>query len=877
MSDGKKQDEEKYRLLAEHSQDGMFLATGYKLVYANNALLRILGAHSFEELKEKNMLTLLEKEDAQRIKKDVRKALKGELLERVYEVKATRLDGVPIFISLSMKKVEYAGKPHALGVVRDITARKKTEENLRKSEELFRSVVEHSHGGVLIVDDAHRFVYANDEFCRLLGYSPEELIGRDFREFLDEESREFVADRYLRRQRGEEIPSRYEFTVVAKNGEKRHVEISSATITDSEGNVRTVAQLLDITERKRAEKMQSSAYKISEAVHSTQDFKELLRSIHHIIDELMPAKNFFIALYDEDTETFSLPYFVDEYDTSVDPSNLRYGMTGHVLQTGHSILADKKKIFELREKEGIKRIGHDAVCWLGVPLKIRDATIGVLAVQSYTEGMSYTERDREMLEFVSRQVALAIERKRAEEALRESEEKYRMLVETTEEGISIDDENETIVFANEALARLLGYEKEELLGKRSFDIVYEEDLEKLKKEVGKRRKGKTSKYELRCVTKNGRIKTFLVSATPLYKEGKFIGSLSLMLDITERKTAEEELRKQKSYFQALFEGSPEAIVSMDEKHRVLDVNPAFTRLFGYTADDLKGKDLDDFVLGEDDRMGRMYTSKVINGEIVTAEGKRRRKDGSYVDVSILGAPIFIEGKQVGIFTIYRDITEKLKAEQEKEFYNSLLRHDIANKITVIHGNLELLKEEGLEEAQELFVNDALKAAQSSSELIDTIRKLRRIDTEQTMGALKLDDIISKVIRTLEHQAKNRGITIDYVPIKGVIRANSLIENVFTNIIHNAIIHSHCTTIRIRGMREGKQYKIIIEDDGEGIPQELKDILFEPRVKGKQSAGSGLGLYLVKKLVESYGGNIEVETKKKPMHGTIFHIYLPKFL
>ena len=124
---------------------------------------------------------------------------------------------------------------------------------MRESEERFRSIVENSQAGIMILDDAYHFIYVNDELCRISGYSRKELIGQDFRQFLDEESKQLVADRYIRRQRGEKVSPRYEFNFVRKDGRKRRVEISSAVIKDSAGEVRTVAQILDITERKQAE------------------------------------------------------------------------------------------------------------------------------------------------------------------------------------------------------------------------------------------------------------------------------------------------------------------------------------------------------------------------------------------------------------------------------------------------------------------------------------------------------------------------------------------------------------------------------------------------------------------------------------------------
>jgi PAS domain S-box-containing protein len=129
----------------------------------------------------------------------------------------------------------------------------KAKEALRESEERYRSIVEHSHAGILILDEAYRLTYVNDELCRIAEYPREELIGQDFRKFLDDESLELVTDYYIRRQKGEKVPSRYELSIIRKGGDRRHVEVSSTVIKDSAGKVRTVTQILDITERKQAE------------------------------------------------------------------------------------------------------------------------------------------------------------------------------------------------------------------------------------------------------------------------------------------------------------------------------------------------------------------------------------------------------------------------------------------------------------------------------------------------------------------------------------------------------------------------------------------------------------------------------------------------
>lgn len=152
------------------------------------------------------------------------------------------------------------------------------QEELIENEEKYRSIVEHSHAGILIVGGDYKFEYVNDKLCQILGYSKKEILGHDFRDFLDEPSKKLVADRYRRRQRGEKVPPRYEFNVVRKDGEKRRVEISSTIIKDSKGKVKTVAQILDITDKKKAE----------EALKKRLSMEELLA---HVVEELIKTKN----------------------------------------------------------------------------------------------------------------------------------------------------------------------------------------------------------------------------------------------------------------------------------------------------------------------------------------------------------------------------------------------------------------------------------------------------------------------------------------------------------------------------------------------------------------------------------------------------------
>jgi len=185
--------------------------------------------------------------------------------------------------------------------------RERAEEALLENEERYRAVVENSHNGILIVSEDFKFEYVNDQLCQILGRNREEIIGHDFREFMEGESEKLVADRYLRRQRGEEVPERYEFNVFRKDSGQRRVEISSAIVRDSKGKVKTIAQLMDITERVRAEEEIRQRTEeltlinaINTAVNRGMDLPEIIKLLAEEAKRVFNSKSTTVYLCSED-------------------------------------------------------------------------------------------------------------------------------------------------------------------------------------------------------------------------------------------------------------------------------------------------------------------------------------------------------------------------------------------------------------------------------------------------------------------------------------------------------------------------------------------------------------------------------------------------
>ncbi len=172
-----------------------------------------------------------------------------------------------------------------------------------------------------------------------------------------------------------------------------------------------------------------AAYKISEAAHTARKLDVLYPELHKIINDLMPARNFFIALYDSGSDTVSLPFFQDEYDDTLPVNDIKKkGLTGYVLRNGRPLLATPDKFAKLELQGEVENFGTRSVDWLGVPLKTQKETIGILAVQSYSEEVRYSETDKDILVFVSEQIAMAIERVHAEEQLKKHQDNLEKLV-----------------------------------------------------------------------------------------------------------------------------------------------------------------------------------------------------------------------------------------------------------------------------------------------------------------------------------------------------------------------------------------------------------------------------------------------------------------
>jgi PAS domain S-box-containing protein len=761
-------------------------------------------------------------------------------------------------------------------------------EALRQAPELWQSLFENSPDTVLIVDRDRRISYVNRVPAP---YAEGGLIGSNVLD-LTPPGQRAQAVQVLEQVFSTATPASREFRVPGPSNRPALYEVRVLPIA-RKGRVDAVlVTAVDVTERRWAETLQKATQRISEAALTTRDLQELFAAIHGIVGELMPAGSFYIALYDAERDLVSFPYYVDEVDPECpQPKRPGKGLTEYVLRTGRGLLVTPAVSEDLERLGEVELIGPPSLDWLGVPLQTGGKTIGVLVVQTYAEGLRYGEVELNILRFVSTQIAMAIERKRAADALRESESRLRALESATTEGIVLH-ENGRIVEVNDAFVRMFGFERpDEMVGRSVLELATTEGRQHVMEAI---REGRVTPYEAEGLRRDGSTFVGELSGRMAHFRGRPIRMVAVR-DITMRKRTEEALKSSERIFRAVINSVPIVLFAWD---------PQGTFVLS------EGKGLEALGLKPGEAVGRSVFEVYREHPAVLADARRALDGEAFTAVIMLGASCFDvwyspvrdeRGTITTVIGVAADVTDRVALEgqlrqaQKMEAVGRLaggIAHDFNNLLTAILSYVDfLLVSLGADHPARDDAEEVRKAAVKAADLT---RQLLAFSRRQVLQPklLDLNAIViemEKLLRRLigEDVVLYTNLAADLGPVRA---DPSQLEQVIVNLAVNArdaMPHGGTLTIEtaetdaeeVRGhgqaaVEPGRYVMLRIRDTGLGMDAGTRAHLFEPFFTTKeQGRGTGLGLATVYGIVKQSGGYIWVESE--PGRGTMFTVHLPR--
>ncbi len=832
--------------------------------YSNNTALRFLG-YSPEEISKLKIFDL-DKTIDRNGWKELIFDLKLEEKE-FFETKILTKEGITFPIEVYLNYYEYQGEELFCAFVRNISERKKAEQELFESEKHYKSIIEQSPAGIFLVDlEALKISSANKAFCDMLGYTKQEMI-----EFpainLINTTEGGSADKH-NNLRPESLFSTGEVTYRKKNGSPITFYINSTPIIYKNKYLLS-SVVIDITKLKHMEKaLKESEEKFRLVADYTYDWE-------YWIDE--EGKLLYISPSCERTTGYTREEFMR--DNSLFTKIIHHDYQNMIHK--HSI--------EESEKMQSYSLNYKLVTKFGETRWINHVCQPVYNSEGEYLGRRASNRD-------------FTERKIAEELLVESESRYRAVVEDQEELICRHDLNGILSFVNEAYCRYFNKKYDDLIGFQALNFLQGRNRDKSIQILEQIKKtGEAESYEVQLFLDNDELRWTLWTIHPIFNNnGAFVEFQSVGRDITEKKFTEEALESEKEHLRVTLRSIGDAVITTDTDGLIILINRAAEDLFMIKQKNISGKPFSSIFTASYYPDQAKVETDIIQEVITTEEVFEsvdpviiQSNDGNETITAISAAPIRDKHHNIyGVVIVLKDITERVKNteiiinSQKLESIGSLaagIAHEFNNILTAILGNISLAKTYIKDDNDKIMkrLNEAEKASLRAKDVA------RQLITFAKGGApIKSDIPITELLIDLaafllnNTKIKYKFVFINEIPpVKGDINQ---LRQALSNIIINAREASPDDgSITIKAVYLEKkddeallplpQVKIEIQDSGEGIPKEILHKIFDPYFTTKPN-GRGLGLTTSYYIITRHGGMLSVNSN--PDIGTTATIYLP---
>jgi PAS domain S-box-containing protein len=684
---------------------------------------------------------------------------------------------------------------------------------------------------------------------------------------------------------------RVQARVLEDDGSVRWLEACGEGWTDEDGRRRGLGgSVADVTERKAAEEAARHAQAsrrllvaIAEASMAADEDALLERVTELLRSSLFPETCGFLLLDAEGGVLRYAPSFRSRRAANdLRPIGFGMGVAGAVAASGAA-----RRIDDLAGEPDEAALDPECRSEVCVPVKVGPRILGVLAAAS-TRPAAFTEADARLLGVAASQVAGALQRLRSEEALRESGELYRAYFTASPIALFVSDMRGRYLEVNGAACALTGYAREELVTMSLADLLSGDDARAVAERlVGLLALG-AGRSEIRLRRRDGSTRHCLVHATPIGADRL----LGLLLDVTEGREAEEKLRESEDRFRSLSEAGFEALLVHDGG-RIVDANQALCELVGYKWHEIVGRNAFDLLLPE-------YRELAYRNMLAEHDGpyeiEGTRRDGARIPLEVQARSLPYRGEVLRVVAI-RDISERKKAERvrdslireleaknvELERFGYTVTHDLKAPLVTIRGFADYVERDLREGRTDRLAADARRIAEAVGKLQQLLDELFEVSRAgRPLGppvAVPAGEIVQEALRLVSgDRAEVRSRVRVSGPLPVLFGDRARLVQVFRNLLDNAIKFAAgaaepLVTVEARPPVEGKAV-LAVRDNGIGIEARHRDRVFDLFEKlDPRAAGSGVGLAVVRRVVESHGGRVWLESEGRGA-GTTACVTLP---
>jgi len=879
-----------FRALMENSLDIICIIgrEGF-LLYVSPSVERVLG-YTPEELRGKSAFMLVHAEDLPRAHEAFQLAL--DQPERTVTIQLRFKNRAGEWQRLELVGKNRLADPEINGLVancRDVTDRWRVEEKLRDSERQYRLLFHSNPNPVWVFDlETQVFLEVNEATVQHYGYSREEFLAMTLADIHPPEP-DHVHQTAIPDAAGLGLVWRHR----RKDGSFIDVEVVWTPMVFND-RFAALAMAVDVTERRRVEHRNTVFSKLSQQLSAATTAAEAARIICEAADALFRWADFALDLYDagrDEVNSLLNITTVEGRRVEVPPSpqpKTTNALIRRVIEKGPELLTATPA-------------DDYAAATMLVPIRKGKRVIGLILIQNHRPG-SYSERDLEMLQMLADQCAGALERIRAEQSLRETQQRFRDLFENSPDAILVEDLDGTVQDANLAACVLHGMTRVQLMGKNWLnDLMPPARREAARSDFEKLMAGKLSWIEGESLTISGHAVPIEARAGQIEYGGK-PALLLHVRNITERHAAAAALQSSEMLFRSVWENSVDGMRLTDESGTIVAVNDAYCKMTGLAAAVLEGKPFTIVYAPLENHelllrnLQEHFASRVASRK---RQDQRTLRDGRVLALEITDSFIEIRDRPLLMLSLFRDVTaqkrleEQFRQSQKMEAIGQLaggVAHDFNNILTVIHGHASLLAAGGLDEAG---VRSAQQIVQSAERAAGLTRQLLTFSRRQLIQPKRLD--MNKIVGNMTDMlgrllGEDVTLQLNYSTAPATVEADAgMMEQVLLNLAVNArdaMPRGGQLSVRITIVdvnenyiqrhpeaRAGRFVCVSKSDTGCGIPSENLSRIFEPFFTTKEvGKGTGLGLATVYGIVKQHQGWVEVESTVGK--GTTFRIYIP---